>query len=116
MTTDVNFSHLAAEGKSVGLEALYFGPQHWLQLGTSIDLDMPPAVRAVTVDDQADFQNWAGLFYSWEVYKVLIQQKEKTDAAYRYPTDFAEALTVTEDGLSPADRVKLAEIEKKIGR
>jgi hypothetical protein len=31
MTTDVNFSHLAEEGKTVGLESLYFGPQHWLQ-------------------------------------------------------------------------------------
>jgi SAM-dependent MidA family methyltransferase len=116
MTTDVNFSHVAAEGKSVGLEALYFGPQHSLQLDTRIDLDQIPAVRSLTPDDQGDFQNWAGLFYSWEVYKVLIQQKEKTDAAYRYPNEFAETLTVAEDGLSPAERVKLAEIEKKIGR
>ena len=37
MTTDVNFSHVAAEGKLVGLEALYFGPQQGLQLGTPIE-------------------------------------------------------------------------------
>src|SRR5207302_974560 len=43
MTTDVNFSHLAAEGKTVGLEALYYGPQHSLQMGTSIKLDEAPS-------------------------------------------------------------------------
>ena len=116
MTTDVNFSHLAEEGKTVGLEALYFGPQHSLQLGTSIDLDSPPAVRTLTPDDETEFQSWAGLFYSWEVYKVLIQQKQKTDPAYRYPREFAETLTVAEEQLSPAEREKAAAIEKKLGR
>jgi hypothetical protein len=116
MTTDVNFGHLAEEGKSVGLAALYFGPQHGIQLGTTIDLDNPPAVRTQSPDDLLDYQQWAGLFYSWEVYKVLIQQKNNTDAAYRYPGESPEALAVTEDELSPADRQKLAEIEKKLGR
>ena len=69
MTTDVNFSHLAEEGKTVGLEALYFGPQHWLQLGTSVNIEKTPAVRTLTADDDSDFQQWAGLFYSWEVCK-----------------------------------------------
>jgi SAM-dependent MidA family methyltransferase len=116
MTTDVNFSHVAAEGKLVGLQSLYFGPQHALQLGTPIDLDNPPAVRTRSQEDLADFQEWAGLFYSWEVYKVLIQQKENTDAAYRYPSEYAEALAVTEDGLSPGELQRLAEIEKRLGR
>lgn len=116
MTTDVNFSHLAEEGKTVGLEALYFGPQHWLQLGTSIELEKTPAVRTLTPDDQAEFQSWAGLFYNWEVYKVLIQRKEKTDPAYKYSSEFSESLTVAEDKLNPAEHEKLADLEKKLGR
>jgi hypothetical protein len=116
MTTDVNFSHLAEEGKTVGLEALYFGPQHWLQLGTSIELEKTPAVRTLTPGDQAEFQSWAGLFYNWEVYKVLIQRKEKTDPAYKYSSEFSESLTVAEDKLNPAEHEKLADLEKKLGR
>jgi SAM-dependent MidA family methyltransferase len=116
MTTDVNFSHIAAEGKSVGLEALYFGPQHSLQTGTSIQLDEPPPGRVQTSDDLTDFLHWTDLFYTWDVYKVLIQQKSNTDAAYRYPSPPAETLTVTENGLSPVERAKLAEIQKKLSR
>jgi len=116
MTTDVNFGHIAAEGKSVGLQAMYFGPQHALQLGTTINLDDPPPGRGQSEDDLADYQHWAGLFYTWEVYKVLIQQRDKTDAEYRYPQDFAEALAVSDEGLTAAQRAKLAEIEKKLAR
>lgn len=116
MTTDVNFSHVAEEGKTVGLEALYFGPQHWLQLGTSIELEKAPAVRTLTSDDQADFQQWAGLFYSWEVYKILVQRKEKTDPAYKYSSEFGEPLSVAVDKLTPAERDRMADLEKKLGR
>jgi SAM-dependent MidA family methyltransferase len=116
MTTDVNFSHLAEEGKTVGLESLYFGPQHWLQIGTPIDLEKAPAARTLTPEDEAEFQQWAGLFYSWEVYKVLVQRKEKTDAAYRYSSEFGESLAVAEERLSPDERAKMAELEKKLGR
>jgi hypothetical protein len=116
MTTDVNFSHVAAEGKSVGLQALFFGPQHSLQKGTPISLDKPPAGRGQTDDDAADYQRWAGLFYSWEVYKVLIQQKDNTDAAYHYPGTPAEPLAVAEDSLDAAERKTMAEIEKRLVR
>jgi SAM-dependent MidA family methyltransferase len=116
MTTDVNFSHLAAEGKTVGLEALYYGPQHSLQMGTPIKLDEAPPSRSNTEVDAADFQQWASLFYTWEVYKVLIQQKANTDAAYRYPGTPAEPLAATETDLTPAERTRLAEIEKKLTR
>jgi SAM-dependent MidA family methyltransferase len=116
MTTDVNFSHLAEEGKTVGLESLYFGPQHWLQLGTQVDIEKTPTVRTLTPDDQAEFQQWAGLFYSWEVYKILVQRKEKTDPAYQYSSEFAEGLAVPDNQLNEADRVKMAELEKKLGR
>jgi SAM-dependent MidA family methyltransferase len=116
MTTDVNFSHLAEEGKTVGLDALYFGPQHWLQLGTSIELEKTPAVRTLTPDDESEFQQWAGLFYSWEVYKILVQRKEKTDPAYRYSSEFGETLAVAEDELTQTEREKMADLEKKLGR
>ena len=116
MTTDVNFSHVAAEGKSVGLQPLYFGPQHSLQVGTPIQIDEPPAGRGETAEDAFDFQQWAGLFYSWEVYKVLIQQKDKTDPSYQYRGVPAEPLTITEGELSPAERKRLEEVEKKLGR
>ena len=115
MTTDVNFSHVAEEGKSVGLKALYFGPQHSIQVGTSIDINKTPPSRSQSKDDEQSFQEWADQFYSWEVYKVMIQQKENTDAAYRYPGDRAEPLTSTEE-LSSAERTKLAEIEKNLRR
>jgi len=116
MTTDVNFSHLAAEGKTVGLQALYFGPQHSLQVGTPIKLDQPPPGRGETADDLIDFQRWAGLFYSWEVYKVLIQQKDNTDAAYKYPSNPAETLTVSEESLTPVELKTLAEIQKRLSK
>ena len=116
MTTDVNFSHLADEGKTVGLEALYFGPQHWLQIGTPIDLEKAPPVRTLSADDEAEFNQWAGLFHSWEVYKILVQRKDKTDSAYKYSSQYAEPLAVAEDKLSPAERAKMVELEKKLGR
>lgn len=114
MTTDVNFSHMAEEGKAVGLKALFFGPQHALQVGTPVSLEEPPPGRGDTPDDLLDFQRWAGLFYSWEVYKVLIQQKDNTDPAYRFPGKPEEPLEVSEAGLSAAERRKMADIEKRL--
>ena len=116
MTTDVNFSHVAAEGNSVGLQALYFGPQHSLIEGTSVKLDPAPAGRGQTPDDLYDYQQWADWFYSWEVYKVLIQQKANTDPAYRYPGTAGEPLPISEATLTEAQRMRMAEIEKKLGR
>jgi hypothetical protein len=63
-------------------------------MGTPIELEKAPAVRTLTPDDEAEFQQWAGLFYSWEVYKILVQRKEKTDPAYQYSSQFGE----TSDG------------------
>ena len=116
MTTDVNFGQMAEEGTSEGLKALYFGPQHSIQKGTPIHLDRLPPGRTQTSDEEADFQYWAGLFYSWDAYKILVQQKGNTDAAYRYPGDEAETLMIPVSELSPAENQKLAEIEKKLGR
>jgi SAM-dependent MidA family methyltransferase len=116
MTTDVNFSHLAEEGKTVGLDALYFGPQHWLQIGTPIEIEKAPSVRTLTPDDEEQFNQWAGLFYSWEVYKILVQRKDKTDSAYKYSSEFSEPLAVGEDKLTGPEREKMAELEKKLGK
>ena len=73
-------------------------------------------VRTLSADDQADFQQWAGLFYSWEVYKILVQRKEKTDASYKYSSQFGESLSVAEDRLTPAEHGRMTELEKKLGR
>jgi SAM-dependent MidA family methyltransferase len=116
MTTDVNFSHLATEGADVGLKPIYFGPQHSLQLRTSVKLDEVPPSRSVTASDAAEFREWASLFFSWEVYKVLIQQKNGTDNAYTYPTDYAQPLPVSEEGLTPQQRTRIAEITKQLQR
>ena len=116
MTTDVNFSHIAAEGESVGLRALYFGPQHALQKGTSISLEEPPFPRGQTEADLSDYQNWAGLFYTWEVYKLLVQQKAGTDPEYNYPAPPAEPLPTAEAALSPAERRKMNDIAKRLAR
>jgi SAM-dependent MidA family methyltransferase len=116
MTTDVNFSHVADEGKTVGLEPLYFGPQHWLQLGTPINIEKAPTVRTLNADDESQFNQWAGLFYSWEVYKILVQRKDKTDAAYKFSSQYSEPLAVEEDKLTAAERTKMLELEKKLGR
>jgi SAM-dependent MidA family methyltransferase len=112
MTTDVNFSHLAEEGKLVGLEALFFGPQRSLQAGTPIELDG----KGLPDDQFDDYAQWATLFYSWDVYKVLIQQKNNTDAAYKYLGKPAEPLAIGEDGLNPADFKRILEIEKTLSR
>jgi hypothetical protein len=85
-------------------------------VGTSVNIEKTPAVRTLTPDDDADFQQWAGLFYSWEVYKILVQRKEKTDPAYQFSNKFGEELTVGADKLSAPDQVKMAELEKKLAR
>jgi hypothetical protein len=85
-------------------------------MGTPVDLDQLPSSRPQTPEETADFQQWAGLFYSWEAYKVLIQQKDNTDPAYRYPGEGAEALAISENGLNPAERQRLADIEKRLAR
>ena len=116
MTTDVNFSHVAAEGASVGLRSVYFGPQHSIQLGTPITLDSLPPGRGQTEQDAATYKEWAGLFYNWQVYKVLIQQKENTDPAYTYPKDYAEPLPISEAGLTAEQRARMVVIEKQLQR
>lgn len=115
MTTDVNFSHVADEGAAVGLKPVYFGPQHALILRTPIKLDEIPPSRSAEYEAR-EYKEWSGLFYSWEVYKVLIQQKQNTDPAYTYPTDFSQPLPISETGLTDAQRARMADLTKRLQR
>jgi SAM-dependent MidA family methyltransferase len=110
MTTDVNFSLLAEEGSLVGLKPIFYGSQKALQTGTTVSLEiLPPNSK------------WAGKFHSWasdftmpSVYKVFVQQKEGTDPAYRFPDQDPESLSLDQSELTDAQRVRAAEIEKRL--
>jgi len=109
MTSDVNFSHMAEEGKASGLQPLFFGPQKALMEGTPVSIDELPANREI-----GDYEAWVQNFYTWNVYKMLIEQKEKTDPAYAFPGTDSEPLTVDIANL-PQDKQKRAkEIEQHL--
>ena len=109
MTSDVNFSHMAEEGKASGLKALFFGPQNSLLSGTTVDLDELPANR-----DPGDYDFWEQNFYSWNVYKILIEQKEKTDPAFSFPGTELEPLTVSGANLPQEKQKRAKEIEQRL--
>jgi hypothetical protein len=110
MTTDVNFSHVAEEGKRAGLRPIFFGSQHTLITGTPIDLETPPSGHL----DVADFRNWVSSFYTWDVYKILLLQKENTDAAYSFPDTRAEPLTVRKEDLPEPQQTTAKELEQRL--
>ncbi|MEI9975107.1 MAG: SAM-dependent methyltransferase [Ignavibacteriota bacterium] len=110
MTTDVNFSHVVEEGKLAGLRPIFFGPQHTLVTGTQVPLDTVPAGIA----DPEDFRSWVSSFYTWDVYKLLIVQKENTDPAYAFPDNRGEPLNVHADDLSPSQQISEKEIEQRL--
>ncbi len=115
ITTDVNFGHLADEGRTVGLRALYFGQQQALQAGTSISIEEPAAARNLTTDDDiTDYRTWVDYFRTWAAFKVMVQQKEGTDAAYKYPAANPEPLAVQNDELPAAARTRASAIEKRL--
>jgi hypothetical protein len=110
MTTDVNFSLLAAEGEHVGLAPLYFGSQRALQTGTTISLNSVPE-NSKWADK---FQSWAADFAVPSVYKVLVQQKTGTDAEYRFPDLQPESLAVDSSAMTETQRLRAAQIEKQL--
>lgn len=112
-TTDVNFSLLAAEGELVGLRPIYYGSQGALQAGTSVSLDIIPAERE-REGNAEEFRSWADSFVEPSVYKVFIQQKEGTDAAYRFPGRDPEPLGLDRSQLTDAQRRRAAEIEDRL--
>lgn len=112
ITTDVNFSHVVEEGRAAGLRPVFFGPQHTLITGTPIAIETPPADRDVGSLD--DYNGWVQNFYTWDVFKILIEQKENTDPAYAFPDNRGEPLTVTVDDLSKQQQVAEREIEQRL--
>jgi SAM-dependent MidA family methyltransferase len=114
ITTDVNFSYLGAEGQSAGLRTVYFGRVRALQSGTPISLDQVKTERQLTDREKSDFRSWAAWFRNGRSFKVLVQQKNKTDRSYTYPDGDPEPLESSQDDLSPAQRERAAEIERRL--
>jgi SAM-dependent MidA family methyltransferase len=112
-TTDVNFSLLAAEGALAGLRPLYYGSQRALRAGTSVSLNTVPAER-VREGNAAEFREWAASFAEPSVYKVLIQQKDGTDSAYRFPGRNAESLDLEASTMTPAQRQRAEAIAQRL--
>jgi SAM-dependent MidA family methyltransferase len=109
MTTDVNFSHVAEEGKGASLRPVFFGPQHNLIAATPVVLEGAPPDR-----DLQDYDAWVQNFYTWDVYKVLIEQKENTDPSYSFPGTDAEPLTLTAANLTTAQQELERQIELRL--
>ena len=110
MTTDVNFSHMAEEGKLAGLRAVFFGPQHNMITGTPVNLETPPPPDR----DPVDFNAWVDNFYHWDVYKMLIEQKENTDPSYSFPGTDPEPLIVSPEKLTPTQQEAERAIEARL--
>ncbi len=111
LTTDVNFSMMEAAGRLAGLKMVYYGPQAALQAGTPIQFDLPP--QSDGVEDA--FFTWANDFQTDGVYKLFVQQKQGTDAAYAYPERKSERLVPDPAGLSELQRRRAVQIEKRLG-
>jgi SAM-dependent MidA family methyltransferase len=110
MTSDVNFSLLAAEGQLVGLRPIYFGSQAALQTGTGVSLEEVPAGSKWA----PSFARWAEDFAVPSVYKVLVQQKADTDDEYRFPDNDPEPLGPDRIGLPEAAERRANEIEARL--
>jgi SAM-dependent MidA family methyltransferase len=113
ITTDVNFSLVAAEGQSVGLNTAFYGRQRALQTGTPIKLNELPPDQLVDARAR-EYNSRLEYFKSSRAFKLLVQQKENTDAAYIYPDPHRVPLDVDEAGLRPLQRTRAVEIEKKL--
>lgn len=114
ITTDVNFSLMAAEGQPAGLTTVYFGRQGALASGTTASLDVIPPERLGHDDLLKEYQSWLKDFRNSDNFKLLVQQKVHTDGAYTYPDDQPEPLTLNEKDLAPTQREKATEIEKAL--
>lgn len=112
ITTDVNFSHVVEEGRAAGLRPVFFGPQHTLITGTPVSIETPPTDRDIGSAD--DYNNWVQSFYTWDVFKILIEQKENTDPSYTFPDNRGEPLAVRAEDLSKAQQTAAREIEQRL--
>ncbi|HLK65779.1 MAG TPA: SAM-dependent methyltransferase [Bryobacteraceae bacterium] len=113
MTTDVNFSLAAAEGRLAGLTTAYFGPQAGLQTGTTVTLENLPPSGKNDVPDEV-YYSWAGSFKTDGNYKLMVQQKASNGAFYTYPNQNSERLASDENSLTEGQREKAAQFEKKL--
>ena len=111
LTTDVNFSLVAAEGDLVGIDTLFYGPQHALQTGTHIQLDYPSERSNA---DLGEFESWASAFATDQVFRLMVQQKEKTDPDYRYPDTKSDPLGLDQSRLTPEQQAKAAIIARRL--
>jgi SAM-dependent MidA family methyltransferase len=114
ITTDINFSYLAVEGRSVGLKTVFFGPQRALGSGTSVSVRAGVPGGWVASLTQKQFNSWAKDFLTNGAFKLLVQQMENTDASYIYPDKEPEPLDVNETGLSSAQRKRAVAIENHL--
>ena len=114
MTTDVNFSLAAAEGRLAGLTTAYFGAQAALQTGTSVTLEQLPPESSKNNVNPDEFFAWAGSFQTDGNYKLMVQQKAATGGTYTYPNENSERLVSDQNSLTPEQKAKAAEWEKKL--
>lgn len=104
VTSDVNFSLMAAAGEQSGLSTAYFGRQRALMSGTAITLNVAPPERRKDSSLVMEYQSWLKAFQDTDDFKLLVQKKANTDEAYVYPDTEPERLTVNETDLTPAQR------------
>jgi hypothetical protein len=114
ITTDVNFSLMAAEGRLAGLTVLFFGPQAALQTGTPVSLEFAPPHRQGNSELMYEFFDWVDSFWANWNYKLMVQQKDKTDPEYKYPQQFSERIESDPGMLTEAQHVRAEEIEKRL--
>jgi hypothetical protein len=114
MTTDVNFSLLAAEGSLAGLRTAYYGPQSALRSGTPISLASAPQHGQGSDVQDGEYYDWASNFETDGHYKLMVQQKEGTDSSYSYPQKNQEPLASDQKFWSEVQRRRAAEIEKRL--
>lgn len=112
-TTDANFSLLAAQGELVGLRPIYYGAQRALQAGTTVSLGTVPTERE-REGNAAEFRAWAESFAGPSVYKMLVQQKTGTDAAYRFPGQHPESLDLGTTNLTAEQQRRAEQIAQRL--
>jgi SAM-dependent MidA family methyltransferase len=105
LTTDVNFSLLAAAGQLAGLKHLYYGPQAALRTGTGIQFPE---------GESYEFNRWASTFETDANYRLMVQQKEGTDPQYTYPATNPDSLFGDASQWTEERRTKAAAIEKSL--
>jgi hypothetical protein len=110
ITSDVNFSHMSAEGERAGLSTLFFGPQHALLSGTSISLDGP----APMPERASEFRHWAEMFATDRDFKLLLQQKRGTDPTYRFAANEKQSLDVDDHDLGTSQRQRADRLAERL--